>query len=497
MPSAPDWTTFCGFCDWLGVELTPGQREIASVLYDGAEPVPDGIFTWSGRAGPVARGVVAAVCGGRGGKSYVLISLRMLWGALVRDLSTVAPGERAVSLVVAPDMRLAKQAVNYVRGAMQAHPELRHCIVGDRAESISILRAHTDGAVVNFEALPATRGGSALRGRSLTDAALDECAFFRDSSYSVNDEELFRAVSPRVLRGGQVILASTPWSQSGLLYDIYTRNANEPITALAVRAPTLYMRDTPHTQAYVARERDRDPDNARREFDADFMTAGTREFFDRASLDAAVTDDDFEVQPGDVIVAGADLGFRSDSSALVIAAKRSETVHVLDVLELRPDDGPLKPSEVVEAFAKACKVRGARYVMADGHYRETLTEYLTKYGLSYAAAPTKPADAYVRTRVLLRSGRVRMPHNQRLMRQLREVEGTPQPGGGIGIRHPRWKTGGHGDLAAAFVLAMHQAGGAEVKPPAPEMGTREWEESQRKKRRRAVREHSGRAWWKR
>ena len=31
-------TTFVGFCAWLGVTLTPGQRVLCSVAYDGVEP---------------------------------------------------------------------------------------------------------------------------------------------------------------------------------------------------------------------------------------------------------------------------------------------------------------------------------------------------------------------------------------------------------------------------------------------------------------------------
>ena len=69
-----------------------------------------------------------------------------------------------------------------------------------------------------LEALPATRGGSALRGRSLVGAVLDEAAFFRDEDYSVNDAEIYRAVAPRILPEGQTIIASTPWAEGvGLL----------------------------------------------------------------------------------------------------------------------------------------------------------------------------------------------------------------------------------------------------------------------------------------
>src|SRR5262245_47057616 len=70
--------TFLGFCSWIGVSLTPGQAELCRVAFDGAEPV-DGALAARlfGPSVPLGRRrVVAAVCGARAGKSYVLVALR-------------------------------------------------------------------------------------------------------------------------------------------------------------------------------------------------------------------------------------------------------------------------------------------------------------------------------------------------------------------------------------------------------------------------------------
>jgi hypothetical protein len=72
-----------------------------------------------------ARDVVAAVCGGRGGKSYVLVALRLVWGMLVRDLSPLAPGQQAYATVVAPNEKLRQEVVNYGLGVCRSKPELR------------------------------------------------------------------------------------------------------------------------------------------------------------------------------------------------------------------------------------------------------------------------------------------------------------------------------------------------------------------------------------
>ncbi len=197
---------------------------------------------------------------------------------------------------------------------------------------------------------------------------------------------------------------------------------------------------------------------------------------------------------GDVVTAGADLAFRSDSSSLVIVHTRVGIRYVAEVLELRPQKGiPLKPSEVCAKFAERMKAHGASHVLADQHYRETLDEYLNAAGLVYVPAPNRPADAYVRTRVLLRQGVVRLPDHPRLLQQMKEVTGRPLAGGGLSIVQNRWRSGGHGDLLSAMVLALYATGGDETPHPS----TMSWEEQEREKRRKACKDAQvDNPWWK-
>lgn len=466
---------FLGFCGWLGVRLTDGQAELARVAFDGLEPVDrDRAAALFGPALPLGRRpVVAAVCGARAGKSYVLVALRLVWGMLVRDVSAVPPGPCAAALIVAPRDSLRMEVFRYALGAIRSKPELARLVVSASADTFRIRRP--DGAEVEFMTGVATSGGTAARGRWWTDFALDECAFFRDNSYKVNDEELFRAGSSRVLPGGQTIIASTPWAESGLLHAMWK---TRPDDTCVVHAPTLALNDSETTRTIIARERQRDPDNARREFDAVFMTSGTTVFFEGACIDVALVDEPFTAQPGDVIAAGGDFGFRSDSSALILVALRADGIHVFDGLELRPEEGvPLKPSRTVGEFARLISGK-CSHLMADQHYREAISEHLEEHGLAYAAAPTQPADTYVRARMLMRDGRIKvhpLPFRERMVQQMREVQGKPTAGGGMSIIHPRWAKGGHGDLVAALVLAVWQVSGDEVPRPKPVLGTKEHE----------------------
>ncbi len=507
---------FLDFLHWLNVVPQPGQAEFCRVAYDGREPLDrplaERIFgAIEFDSLPVGvRDVVVAVCGGRGGKSYLLVALRLVWGMLVRDLSPLAPGQQAYATVVAPNEKLRQEVVNYALGACRSKPELRELLRlprGTRDDDIvsefSVYRADCD-KLVTFSAATATRGGYAVRGRWHTDLALDEAAFFRDSSYKINDEEIFKAGKPRVLPGGQTIIASTPWAEAGILYEMWRDNFGKPSTALVAHAPTLLLNDTSYTRQIVEAERKRDPDNAKREYDAAFMTTGTTVFFEAASVDASLTDEVFARLPGDNIRAGGDFAFRSDSSALIKVAARGGVLHVFGGVECRPEDGkPLVPSRTVEAFA-GCIAGDVGYLMADGHYREAIAEHLDKHKLAYAPAPVHPVDTYVRARMLFRENRIRihrpnLPEGmaERMVRQLREVHGKPTSGGGMSIVHQHWARGGHGDIVAALVLALWQLSGDDVPAPKPVEGTKEHEEAMREQRRRAATVSQGKPWWQR
>src|SRR5690606_7994047 len=100
--------------------------------------------------------------------------------------------------------------------------------------------------------------------------------------------ELFKAVAPRVLPGGMVVVASTPWAEAGLLHGEFQKNHGRPRTAIAAHAPTLLLRDNdPSVVSIVERERDRDPENARREYDAEFA-ASSEQLFSSDDIAAAV-----------------------------------------------------------------------------------------------------------------------------------------------------------------------------------------------------------------
>lgn len=460
---------FIQFTDSLGVELTPAQRTLARVAFDGVDPCRlDGEERTLAATlfGPVdtipaeARLVLCAVKGARIGGSYIFAGLYSLYRALTADLSRLAPGEQGVALIVAPDLRLARQVLRYALGAAESSPALARLIESKSTDAFTIRRS--DGAVVAVECLPATRGGSAVRGRSLVSAVLSETAFFRDSSAIVNDLDVFRAVMPRVMPGGMTVLESTPWVETGLLFDEFSRNFGSPVSAIAAHCPTLVMRPDSRTSAIVANERARDPANAEREFDGQFLTGGSGLFFGPELLRPALFDGEVisSSPAGSRVEIGGDIGLVSDATAFAAVAAQGDVITFCDAIELRPKKGsPLKLSNAIQTGCDFAKRFGQSRITVDHHELEASREHLPEdFYLEPCAGGNEAKTArFIRVRDAFRQERVRIPSALiRLSTQLALVASRPLPGGGTSIILPR-RAGTHLDLCSAFILAADAA----------------------------------------
>lgn len=481
--------TFLTFCERLGVKLTPAQRVLAAVSYDGIDPeqlvnradreMARTLFGEHVNRIPAGcRAVAVNLCGARGGKSYVLTALRLLHLALTVPLEAsstfvgLGPGEDAYALLVAPNLKLARQTYKFVLGAAR-HPKISNRIIGKPGKESFIL-ARENGRRVVVECLPATGGGAAVRARYYVGAGLEEFAFFRSEDFEVNDKEIFTAVTPRILPGGQVMVCSTAWARTGLMYELFQKNWSHPETCVTAMAPTVLL--NPSKAADVEIERKRDPQNAAREFDCVFMDTDALGFFSHDAIERSIDKKLFlpAVHPpaGSEILVGADLGFRRDSSALVVVYKLvTGQYQIAEILELQPQLGePLKPSFVVEQFAKACKRHECTWLMADSHYRETIDEELAKHSLSYVPGPEGAKgkeESHMQVKMLLNAGKLILPNHDKLIRQMKELTSRPTAGGGLSLQSPRRRagdggTGGHGDILSALVLAVSQRAGQKA-----------------------------------
>lgn len=473
---------FVDFAESLGVEFEAGQRAACRVCFDGVEPrdLVGEEREWARKLfgdveviPPLARAIVAWVCGGRSGKSY-LFGLRGLHLALTVDLSILAPGEEAFVAIIAPSLELAEQTLRYAAGAARKDPHIRPLIQSDTAGQLLLRRE--DGALVALRTFAASAGGVSGRGKSLVAVILDESCFFRDkSSGVVNDETIFNAASVRVVEGGQTLVASTPWVGRGLLHSLWKRNWSKPGDALVAHAATRTMRTKPHILAIVERAERTDPDNAAIEFGADWGEAQAESFFSDDELAGAFAEPlvlGRTLRPGERSSAGGDLAFSKNAAVLAVLHELAGGDVVLAALEQRkPEPGkPLKPSKVCGDFASTAAEHRCVGVVADGHYRETLREHLDAADLVLLDGPGT-AEALIALRAAMREGQVHLT-GDRLRQQLASIKSRRTVGDRIQVVVPVAIDGRHCDEAVAVANAAWGLGrwgvAAEEEPTPPD-----------------------------
>ena len=482
---------FCGLSD-----LSPAMLAIVDAS-EGTPPrldeaVARSIFGCSAEGLPSQpTRTVVVEAGGRAGKTSRLLAPKAIHAAWTVALPNVRAGEVARAVIIAPDKDLAVQVLGYCRGYIAGSPELRAAVVdgagrpavpeeGDEDIGTSerlVLRRPMDGALVEIAVKAASRGGTGARSRTLVFAGLDEAAFFYASDgYTVNDREIYRAAIQRVVPGGQVWITSTPWlAHEGVMAEFVDRDWGRHESALVAHAGTRLLNPSWDPDGSIERAmRREDPENAAREIDACALSSGTALFYNREAVRSAL-----ELKPPgrapDATGAGGDFGFVSDASAVALVG-RWDTVpgKPLEACvyggiageELRPEPGmPLRPSEVVAAFAGVLEPHGVVELMVDGHSREAVREHTDRLGVGLVNAPTSPLLPHLELKKALDEGRLALGGmseelRERVALQLGRVRKGRTPGGSVQVILPRGKGAGHCDLVAALVLAVWHARGA-------------------------------------
>ena len=417
----------------LGEKLTDEERQIFKKL--------------TGREQEPGQRVEELVCivGRRGGKSRAMAILACyLAGLCEHDL---APGERGVTLLIAPDQRQAKIALDYATAVLEGSPVLRQ-LIGDRTQDELQLK---NGIAIEVRAASFRR----LRGPTYVAVIADEAAFWIADEWSSNpDVEILNAVRPGLATTqGPLIIASSPYAKRGVLFDSYRRDYGadgDPLILVAKGATRDLNPSLPQTVVDRALERDRT--SATTEYLAEF----------RADIEGFVRYEVVQACLGDYFEAAPISGYRyrcfvdpsggsADSFALAIAHQDADKRIVVDAL--REVRAPFSPENVIIEYAALCKQYRITRVMGDRYAGEYPRELLKKHGgITYELVDKTKSDLFRDLLPLLNSGRVILPKNERLVSQLCGLERRVSRAGKDSIDHG---VGGHDDLANAVAGACY------------------------------------------
>lgn len=373
--------------------------------------------------------------GRRGGKSHAA-ALLAAYEACFRDhRDKLAPGEIATVMVIASDRRQARTVMRYIAGLIKDNPMLSRMVHRENSELIefnnrSAIEVHT-------------ASHRAVRGYTLAAVILDEIAFWHSDGANP-DVEVVAALRPALATlDGRLIGISSPYARRGVLWDTYKRHfAQDSDRVLVAQAPSRSMNPT-LPQGVIDDAMREDSARASAEYLAQFRD-DIETFLNLAVIEAATRPDPLIVPPARGVRYFAFVdpsGGGADEFTLCIGHMDERRI-IVDLVTGRKGS----PAAIVAEYADLLEEYGVSRVMGDRYAGRWPRDEFRKWGVSYDTAELTRSDLYLEMLAALNSGRVELPPDELMVRQLTMLERQTSRAGRDSIDHP---PGGHDDRANA------------------------------------------------
>jgi hypothetical protein len=404
-------------------------------------------------AGPLSE--VWALCGRRSGKSRILALIAVCL-ACFRDYKPyLAPGERAVCMVLAVDKDQAQVIFGYIRALLSETPMLAPLIERETADALDL----TNGVSIEVH----TSSYRSVRGRTLIGACCDETSFWRSEDSRNPAAAVLAALRPALatIPNAPLLIATSTYAMEGSVYEAFLKHHGKDASNVCVwRAPTLVMNPSFNKQIVIDALA-ADSQSASAEYGSEFLT-DLRAFLDEAVIQDALDHGCHERPPSERHVYNCFVdpsGGRRDSFTCAIAHRAGDMMLLDLVREFRP---PLDPQVVVEEIAKAVRPYRITKVTGDAYAGEWVSSVFRTYGLGYQTADKPRSEIYLETGPLLAQGRIRLIDVPRLTSQLRQLERRSGPSGRDRVDHG---PGGFDDICNAALGAIYYVSTKRARPP--------------------------------
>jgi hypothetical protein len=391
---------------------------------------------------PGGYGESVAIVGRQAGKDRI--------GSVIQDYEalTAEPepdGTETFAISVAQDQRSSlRTAFRYACTPFEIVPALAKHVKSRKADTWALSNS------VLLAAYPCRP--EAVRGIRARVVICSELAFYRNSENLPNDLEMLRAIRPCLATtGGRLVILSSPYWQSGALYDLHRQHyGREDSDTLIWQATAPEMNPTLRADYLTRMERD-DPEAYRSEVLGQFRT-GVSTFLDPEAL-AVCIDTGVRERPRQTCVqysAFADVasGSGKDRFAFAIAHAEGDRA-VLDVL--RAWAPPFNPSGVIAESAELAKAYGCHEVSGDRYAPGFVLEGYRANGLIYRLSEQDRSTLYLELLPLVNAQRALLLDLPELLREFRGLERRRGTSGRDRVDHP---SGGHDDLSNAAAGAL-------------------------------------------
>ena len=381
----------------------------------------------------------AFIVGRRGGKSRAMATLAAYLGGLCKH--PLVRGEKGVLLCVAPDLRQAAIVLDYATAAFEQSPVLRQLIRNRTVDTLEL----TNGISVEVRASSFRR----LRGPTYVAAICDEAAFwFSDELAANTDAEIVNACRPGLATtGGPLVIASSPYSKMGLVWDLHRQHYGpdgDPLILLAQGAsrelnPSL-------SEAVVSRALARDEASARAEYLGQFRDDIVA-FIDRERVLACIEPGVFERPPvkGVRYMSFTDPSGGSSDSMVCAVGHLDDDLLVVDCV--REIKAPFDPESATEEIAQLLALYKIDQTTGDRYSGQWCAQAFEKRGVKYEHAEQSCSQLYLEMLPRVNARTIRLLDHPRAINQICILERRTTRGRGDVIDHP---TGAHDDIANAI-----------------------------------------------
>jgi hypothetical protein len=384
---------------------------------------------------------LVAVVGRRGGKSRAIATLACYLAGLCDHSDKLVPGERALVLCIAPDVRQAHVVLDYCDAIFASTPMLKQLIANRTADTLSL----TTGIDIETRAASFRR----LRGHTFVSAIMDEAAYYYSDESSANpDSEILAAVRPGLATtGGLLAMISSPYAKRGELFEAHRRHfgpAGDPLILVAQGTSRDFNPSLPQSVVNRALERDRAAASAEYlgQFRSDIETFVSREQVE-SCIEAGVRER-APVKGVSYLSFTDPSGGSSDSMVTAIGHLDDDMLVVDAVRETR---APFDPESAVEEIAQLLALYKVDATTGDRYSGQWCVQSFEKRSVKYEHSEQNKSQLYVEMLPRLNAKTIRLLDHPRATNQICLLERRTMRGGRDSIDHP---PNTHDDLANAI-----------------------------------------------
>jgi hypothetical protein len=348
-------------------------------------------------------------------------------------------------VLIAQDQRSSLRSLfSYAQAPFDRMPVLAGSVVARRAETLHLESGVT---LAVYPCRPA-----AVRSIRAVVVVCDELAFYRSSDGYPTDLEMLRAVRPSLATtGGKLIVLSSPYAQSGALYELHRKHYGQDTSSTLVWQASAASMNPMLPVDYLTRMEQDDPEAYRSEVLGEFRT-GIATLFDPDALAACVAEGARERLPeaSRQYDSFTDPASGSGKDAFTVAvAHRDGSLAVLDVIRAwRP---PFNPSGVIQEASSLLKGYGLRKTTGDRYAPGFVSEGFRAHGISYHPSERDHSTLYLDMLPMVNAGQVVLLDDADLLRELRSLE---RRRGAVGRDRVDHRPGAHDDRANAAAGAL-------------------------------------------